>query len=104
LATIKPLAYFSAIAYDRRVNDAAARQQVEEKAAESAGKKIRVKPIAPQRLFIVGQDFIFDFHLPNNPHRIGGKKKQGYSFNAVSAYPEGGALIVGPKGTLASIP
>ena len=63
-----------------------------------------MKPIAPQRLFIVGQDFIFDFHLPNNPHRIGGKKKQGYSFNAVSAYPEGGALIVGPKGTLASIP
>ena len=104
LATITPQAYFSAVTYDRRVNEAAFRQKAEEKAAEANGKKIRVKPIAPERLFIVGQDFIFDFHLPNNPHRIGGKKKQGYGFNAVSPYPEGGALVVGPKGTIAEIP
>jgi photosystem II stability/assembly factor-like uncharacterized protein len=104
LATIKPQAYFSAIAYDRRVNQAAAQQKAAESAAETAGKRIRMKPISPQRLFVIGEDFIFDFELPNNPHRIGGKKKQGYTFNSVSTYPEGGALVVGPKGTIAVIP
>ncbi len=86
------------------MNDAAIRQNADEAAAEKSGKKIRVKPIAPERLFIVGQDFVFDFHPPNNPHRIDGKKKQGYAFNALSSYSEGGALVVGPKGTIASIP
>jgi hypothetical protein len=104
LASITPQAYFSAVAFDQRVNQAAVRQKNEMKAAESTGKKIRVKPISPERLFIIGEDFIFDFELPNNPHRIGGKKKQGYAFNAVSPYPEGGALIVGPKGTIAFVP
>jgi photosystem II stability/assembly factor-like uncharacterized protein len=104
LSTITPQAYFSAVTYDQRTNQNAMMQQAAEKAAEASGKKIRVKTIAPERLFIVGEDFIFDFDLPNNPHRIGGKKKQGYTFNAVSAYPEGGALIVGPKGTIAFVP
>lgn len=104
LARIRPLAYFSAVAYDQRVNQAAAQQKASEKAAEASGRKIRVKPITPERLFVVGQDFIFDFELPNNPHRIGGSKKQGYGFNAVSASPDGGALVVGPKGTIALIP
>lgn len=104
LASIKPLAYFSSAAYDQRVNQEAARQRDAQKSAEASGKKIRVKPISPQRLFLTGEDFIFDFELPNNPHRIGGSKKQGYEFNAVSAYPEGGALVVGPKGTIAFVP
>jgi photosystem II stability/assembly factor-like uncharacterized protein len=104
LATITPQAYFSAVAYDQRVNRAAAQQEADEKAAEASGKRIRVKPTAPERLFIVGEDFVFDFAPPSNPHRIGGKKKQGYTFNAVSPYSEGGALVVGPKGTIASIP
>jgi photosystem II stability/assembly factor-like uncharacterized protein len=104
LASITPQAYFSAVAYDERVNRAAAQQTADEKAAEASGKRIRVKPTAPERLFIVGEDFVFDFAPPNNPRRIGGKKKQGYTFNAVSSYPEGGALIVGPKGTIAFIP
>jgi photosystem II stability/assembly factor-like uncharacterized protein len=104
LAPIKPQAYFSAVAYDRRVMQAAARQSAEQKAIEQKGKKIRVKPIAPERLFVVGPDFVFDYHLPNNPHRIGGKQKQGVAFNAVSAFPDGGALVVGPKGTIAFIP
>lgn len=103
-APIKPQAYFSALAYDRAVIQAAARQAAEQKAAEEKGKKIRIKPIAPERLFVVGPDFVFDYHLPNNPHRIGGKKKQGVAFNAVSPFPEGGALVVGPKGTIAVIP
>lgn len=104
LALIKPQAYFSAVAYDHGIIQAAARQAAEEKAVEQGGKKIRVKPITPERLFIVGPDFVFDYHLPNNPHRIGGKKKQGVAFNAVSAFPDGGALVVGPKGTIAFIP
>ena len=104
LSGIHPQAFFSAVAYDRQVNDAAIRQQAEEDAAEHAGKRIRVKAAAPQRLFVVGQDFVFDFRPPSNPRRISGKKKQGITFNAVSPYPEGGALVVGPKGTIASIP
>jgi len=103
LSDLHPQAYFSAVAYDRKVNQAAIQQKADESAAEAAGKKIRVKPIAPERLFIVGQDFVFDFRPPSNPRRIGGKKKQGIAFNAVSPYPEGGALIVGPKGSMASI-
>lgn len=104
LSDIHPQAYFSAIAYDHQVNLAALRQADEQKAAETAGKKIRVKPAAPQRLFIVGQDFIFDFRPPSNPRRIGGSKKLGLAFNAVTPYPEGGALVVGPKGSMAFIP
>lgn len=97
LSALHPQAYFSAVAYDQQVNEAAIKQKTEDKNA-------LVKAVAPQRLFIAGEDFVFDFRPPNNPHRIGGKKKQGYSFNAVSPFPEGGALVVGPKGTIAFIP
>jgi photosystem II stability/assembly factor-like uncharacterized protein len=104
LSEIKPQAYFSAVAYDQRVEQEAKRQQSAQAQQESAGKKIRVKPVPPQRLFIIDTDFIFDFRPPLNPRRINGKKSQGYAFNAVSAFPEGGALIVGPKGTIVVIP
>ena len=104
LSTLTPQAYFSAVAYDQRVNRTAAQQESDERAAEASGKRIRVKPTVPERLFVVGEDFVFDFAPPNNPHRIGGKKKQGYTFNSVAPYPEGGALVVGPKGTIAFIP
>jgi photosystem II stability/assembly factor-like uncharacterized protein len=97
LSPLHPLAYFSAVAYDRKVNDAAIREGAVE-------KKMRVKAIAPERLFIVGQDFVFDFRPPNNPRRINGKKKMGIRFNAAGAYPEGGVLVVGPKGAMAYIP
>jgi hypothetical protein len=33
-----------------------------------------------------------------------GKKNPPLVFNAISAYPEGGALLVGAKGTLVFIP
>ncbi len=98
LSPLHPLAYFSAVAYDRRVNEAAIREGV------GSEKKVRVKPIAPERIFVVGQDFVFDFRPPNNPRRINGKKKMGIRFNATSAYPEGGVLVVGPKGAMAFIP
>jgi photosystem II stability/assembly factor-like uncharacterized protein len=92
ISPLHPLAYFSAVTYDRRVNQTA---------VAGAGKKVRVKPIAAERLFIVGQDFIFDLRPPNNPRRIGGK---GLRFNAESAYPEGGALVVGAAGAMAFVP
>jgi photosystem II stability/assembly factor-like uncharacterized protein len=103
LSPLKPQAFFSAAAYDQQVNASAIRLQKEQQSASTLGKKLGA-PIAPQRLFIVGEDFVFDFRPPNNPHRINGKKKEGVAFNAVSAYPQGGALVVGPKGTIAYIP
>ncbi|HYM79196.1 MAG TPA: hypothetical protein VE377_24690 [Candidatus Dormibacteraeota bacterium] len=104
LSDIKPQAYFSAIAYDRKVNEAAAEQKAEQAAAEAKGKKLRTQPITPERLFIIGQDFVFDLRPPSNPHRLSGNKKQPLAFNAASPYPEGGALIVGPKGTIVFFP
>ncbi|HKI27712.1 MAG TPA: YCF48-related protein [Candidatus Sulfotelmatobacter sp.] len=104
LSPIHPQAYFSAAAYDRNVEQAAARQEYDERSAESSGKKIRVKPAPPQRVFLVGHNFVFDFRPPSNPRRISGKKKLGLAFNAASPFPEGGALVVGPKGTIALIP
>ncbi len=104
LSGIRPQAYFSAVAYDRKVEEEALRQQEQEAQAGQRGKKIRVKSATPQRLFLVGQDFVFVFRPPANPRRIGGDKKLGLSFNAVSAYPEGGALIVGRNGSMVLIP
>jgi photosystem II stability/assembly factor-like uncharacterized protein len=101
LSSLHPLAYFSAAAYDRRANQDAMRESA---LAAGSSKKVRVKPVAPERMFLVGQDFVFDFRPPNNPQRVGGGKKLGIAFNAASAYPEGGALIVGPKGSIAFIP
>ena len=100
LSGLHPLVYFSAVAYDRRVNEAGEREAAIE-------KTMRVKAVFPERIFIVGQDFVFDFKPPNNPRRINGKKMRGkndMAFNAVAAYPEGGALLVGAKGMLALIP
>lgn len=105
LSTIHPLAYFSAVAYDRRINQAAMREQAnEQRLSHASKKKSRVKSIPPERLFIVGTDFVFDLRPPNNPRRIGGKAKLDLGFTAASAYPEGGALVVGPKGSMALIP
>lgn len=100
LTPLHPLAYFSAVAYDKKVNEGAIREGM----GAGNAKATRVKPIARERMFIVGEDFVFDLRPPDNPRRIGGKKKLGIRFNAVSAYPEGGALVVGPKGAIAFIP
>ena len=99
LSEVHPQAYFSAVAYDQRVNAEAKAAQ-----AASAVSKKKVKPVDPQRLFIVGQDFLFDFRPPANPRRVGGGKKFGLQFNAVAGFPEGGALVVGPKGTIVWVP
>ena len=62
------------------------------------------RKLSPERLFLVGQDFLFDFRPPSNPRRISPKKRSGIQFNAISPYPQGGALVVGPKGSIATIP
>ena len=104
LSDVRPQAYFSAVAYDRAIEASAEKQDAAEKSAEKAGKKIRVKPSSPQRLFVIGQDFVLDFRPPADPRRISAKKAKGFNFNAVSAYPDGGTLVVGAKGVIASIP
>lgn len=104
LSAIHPQAYFSAVAYDRKVNEGAIGQENMEAKGEQAGKRMRVKPVPPQRLFLVSQDFILDFRPPANPRRWNASKNLALQFNAVSPYPEGGALVVGPKGAIASIP
>ncbi len=97
LSLLHPQAYFSAVTYDRAVNAQVQGQRV----AES---KKKIKAVDPQRLFIVGQDFVFDFRPPDNPRRVGGGKKFGMTLNAVSALPDGGALVVGAKGAIVLVP
>jgi photosystem II stability/assembly factor-like uncharacterized protein len=80
LSPIHPQAYFSAAAYDRKRN-------------QSQG-----------RIFLVSQDFILDFHPPKNPTRIVPSNNPTIQFNALSPFPTGGALAVGPKGAIATIP
>jgi photosystem II stability/assembly factor-like uncharacterized protein len=77
LSQIFPQSYYSAVAYDRN---------------------------NPARLFIVGPKFVYDFRPPKNPTRVSPRKKSGVQFNAVSPYPQGGALFVGPKGSLVTLP
>jgi len=86
LSPLRPLAYFSAAAYDR------------------SPTRSSIKGDTRERIFLVGHDFIFDFRPPQDPTRISPRKKSGMQFNAISPYPEGGALIVGPKGSIARLP
>jgi photosystem II stability/assembly factor-like uncharacterized protein len=85
LSKIFPQSYYSAAAYDRHT------------------KKIN-KDEAQDRIFLVGANFIYDFRPPQNPTRISAQKKSDSQFNAVSPYPQGGALAVGPKGTIINVP
>jgi photosystem II stability/assembly factor-like uncharacterized protein len=102
LAALHPLAYFSAAAYDRKAETAIAALAAKQEADVKSGKRPpRVRPTPAERIFLVGQDFVFDFRPPRNPRRISGKKKL---FNAASAFPEGGVLVVGPKGSMAIMP
>jgi len=80
LSPIHPQAYYSAAAYDHKRNQS----QV--------------------RIFLVSQDFILDFHPPKSPTRIVPSNNPTIQFNALSPFPTGGALAVGPKGAIAAIP
>jgi photosystem II stability/assembly factor-like uncharacterized protein len=90
LSKITPQSYYSAVAYDRRHRDPKAEDLDENQ--------------ANVRLFIVGPKFVYDFRPPKDPTRISPRRKSDSQFNAASPYPEGGALVVGPKGTIATIP
>ena len=85
LSKIFPQSYFSAAAYDHKT-------------------KSNNKDEARDRLFLVGTNFIYDFRPPKNPTRISAQKKSDSQFNAISPYPQGGALAVGPKGTIITVP
>jgi photosystem II stability/assembly factor-like uncharacterized protein len=90
ISGIYPQSYYSAVAYDRGF--------------------LRTSPgsldenQAHLRLFIVSGKSVYDFRPPNNPTRISPPKRASLQFNAVSAYPSGGALLVGPHGSIATIP
>jgi photosystem II stability/assembly factor-like uncharacterized protein len=80
VSRIHPQVYFSAVTYDaspsREYDDA---------------------------VFAVNPSFIFDLRSPENPTRISPGKKAEMKFNAVSPFAQGGALFVGPKGTIISV-
>ena len=90
LSPTHPQAYFSAAAYDRKGNDG--KRNPRSKNQDDN-----------QRLFLAAQTFILDFRPPKNPTRIS-PNNPATQFNALSPYPTGGALAVGPKGAIATIP
>ena len=90
LSQIFPQSYYSAVAYDRKSANPNSRNLSDNQ--------------ANRRLFIVGGKFIYDFRPPRNPTRISPPRKGDLQFNAVSAYPTGGALFVGPKGSITNLP
>jgi photosystem II stability/assembly factor-like uncharacterized protein len=91
LSPVHPLAYFSAVTHEQRSTSAA---------ASGSRKKV---PARTLRLFVVAQEFVLDLHPPNRWQRVGAKRTPVVTFNAVSSYPTGGALLVGPNGSIAAI-
>jgi photosystem II stability/assembly factor-like uncharacterized protein len=90
LSKITPQSYYSAVIYDRKHKDPKAKDLDDNQ--------------ANLRLFLVGPKFVYDFRPPADPVRISPRKKSAQQFNAASPYPEGGVLVVGAKGTIATIP
>lgn len=96
LSKIFPQSYYSAVTYDRNYQERKKSPQIAAHPSNSVDQKVR--------LFLVDPKFIYDFRPPENPKRFSPLKKSGAEFNAVSPYPEGGALIVGAGGTIATLP
>jgi hypothetical protein len=90
LSEITPQSYYSAVTYDREHKDPKA-QNLDDNQANI-------------RLFLVGPKFVYDFRPPKNPVRISPRKKSAQQLNAATPYPEGGVVVVGSKGTIATIP
>jgi photosystem II stability/assembly factor-like uncharacterized protein len=90
LSRIYPQSYYSAVAYDRR-SLAHASNTLDDNQAHV-------------RIFLAGPKFIYDFRPPDNPTRISPPRKSPIQFNAISPYPNGGALFVGPSSSIATIP
>jgi photosystem II stability/assembly factor-like uncharacterized protein len=105
LSKIFPQSYYSAVAYDRRTNDPRVHdRRVKNPSARNLNARNLDDNQAGVRLFIVGPKFIYDFRPPKDPTRISPPKKSDAQFNAVSPYPQGGAVFVGPKGSIATVP
>ncbi|HLV86988.1 MAG TPA: hypothetical protein VKV39_08440 [Candidatus Sulfotelmatobacter sp.] len=75
LSAVHPQAYFSSAAYDK----------------------------ATKRWFVAAQDFVLAFESSRNPQRFAPAGSTDAKFNAIATFPDGGALVVGPKGTVAAI-
>jgi photosystem II stability/assembly factor-like uncharacterized protein len=90
LSDIYPQSYYSAVSYDRK-SIARASTTIDDNQAHI-------------RLFLAGPKFIYDFRPPRNPTRISPPKTSNIQFNAISPFPTGGALVVGPKGSIATLP
>jgi len=85
---------------------------------EDGGKSWALSPIHPQvfftsvaydrkdanRVLLAADDFLLDFRPPSNPRRINSPKKSNMKFNAITPYPDGGVLAIGPKGSILSLP
>lgn len=97
LPQIHPQAYFSAVTYDRNYSKALSLRP------DKLAKNLNENQAGP-RLFIVAPKFIIDFRPPHDPTRISPGRKSPTQFNAVSPYPDGGALFVGPNGSIAAVP
>ena len=119
LPQIHPQAYFSAVAYDRNYSKAfssrpenlvSVRNEIRRggtcctSTAPATFARNLNENQAAARIFIVAPKFIFDFRPPHDPTRVSLGKKSQTRFNAASPYPEGGALFVGPNGSIAIIP
>jgi photosystem II stability/assembly factor-like uncharacterized protein len=100
LSQIYPQSYYSAVAYDRRKND---RRNNDGKPLTPAAQSLNDNQ-AHVRLFLAAPKFMFDFRPPKDPTRISPPKKSAIQFNAISPYPAGGAIFVGPKGSIATLP
>ncbi len=84
LATIRQQAYFSAVAY-------------------GASKAPKQKTSLGERIFVVGQDFVLNAQSSARGRRLQPGKKAAGAFHAISPLPDGGALIVGAKGVIATL-
>jgi hypothetical protein len=56
------------------------------------------------RLFLAAPKSLYDFRPPKDPTRIRPPKKSTIQFNALSPYPGGGVVFVGPKGSIGTLP
>jgi photosystem II stability/assembly factor-like uncharacterized protein len=90
VSAIYPQSYYSAVAYDRSSLTPAAATKDDNQAGI--------------RIFIASPKFILDFHPPADPSRISPPRKSTIRFNAIAPYPAGGALFVGPRGSIATLP
>jgi photosystem II stability/assembly factor-like uncharacterized protein len=82
---------------------------------EDGGQTWTLSPIRPQvffssasydatnKLYIAAQDFVLNIDSKKASHRLTANNPE-LKFNAISAYPKGGALIVGAKGAIATEP